>query len=235
MEQKLIYAIPTYTQFDHCRNAVETIIHTSTRVPDGFLIVDNSETAEGYKTLADLIVKYDFVDIQVRTENILAGAWNDMMRYAIEHDAYMIIANDDVTPHPHSIQALVDAAINRPDIAMWNGSGHSGNSYSFFLLRNWAYKQVGEFDENFKPAYFEDNDFDRRIKLAGLIREEVPTATFEHVGSATMKNMRDERIVQHHASFVKNQRYFQRKWGGTPAHEQYEIPFERPYFDLADL
>lgn len=235
---KLIYGIPTYSQFDDCRHAVEQILQSSTLVPDEIIIVDNSETAEGYKSLADLIVKYPCVDIWVRTENILSGAWNDVMDYAVaqqDDDVYVILANDDVTPHPDSIKALVDAAVQNPEIAMWNGSGHSGNSYSFFLMQLWAYNRLGPFDENYKPAYFEDNDKDWQIKVAGLIREEVPAATFDHIGSATANNMSGERKVQHHASFVRNERYFSRKWGGKPGKEQFKIPFERPYFDIADL
>ena len=233
----VLYGIPTYTQFDDCRKAVETIINSSTLVPDMFLIVDNSETGVGAEALTDLAQTYpDRVHILIRRENILSGAWNDIMHAGIDHDFdYVIVANDDVTPHPGSIQALVDAAINRPDVAMWNGSGHSGNSYSFFLLQKWAYSQIGAFDENFKPAYYEDNDYDRRIKLAGLIREEVSAATFDHIGSATAKSFSEARWIIHHASFSNNGKYYQRKWGGMPQFEQFRVPFERPLFDLSDL
>lgn len=235
MEYKVLYGIPTFTEFDHCRKAIEGIINSSTRVPDKIVIVDNSEDESGANALTDLTQKYpEKVHIVIRRENILAGAWNDIMCFD-NHD-YVIIANDDVFPHPHSIEALVNAAENNPKIAMWNGSGHSGNSYSFFLLRQWAYGIVGSFDENFKPAYFEDNDYDWRIKCAGLIREEVQNATFDHVGSATMKSMRDERLVKHHKSFVEAGRYYRRKWGGKPGEEQWKSGFERVLpLDISDL
>lgn len=232
---KVLYGIPTFTEFDHCRKAVEGILHTSSLVPDKIVIVDNSEDESGARALTDLTQKYvDRVHILIRRENILAGAWNDLMQFTGQD--YVIIANDDVFPHTHSIQALVDAAIARPDIAMWNGSGHSGNSYSFFLLRQWAYEKVGLFDENFRPAYYEDNDYDWRIKCAGLIREEVPAATFDHIGSATMKSMRDERLVKHHQSFVDGGRYYRRKWGDMPGKERWKSGFERILpLDISDL
>lgn len=231
---KLLYGIPTYTQFDDCRRAIEGIMTTSTVIPDEIVIIDNSETGAGLIALRDLPTRYKNVHIFVRNENILAGAWNDLMTHWEED--YVIIANDDVFPHPHSIEALINAARTNPDVAMWNGSGHSGNSYSFFLLRQWAYRHVGTFDEAFIPAYFEDNDYDYRIKLAGLIREEVPTATFDHIGSATMKNMSDARAVYHHKRFRENRAYFKRKWGNEPGREKFKKPFEGlVHLDIADL
>lgn len=236
MARKLLYGIPTYSQFDACRKAVETIIDTSTLVPDMFLIVDNSETGAAADALTDLAQKYiDRVSILIRRENILSGAWNDIMHVAKDLNfEYVIIANDDVTPHTQSIHALVDAAEKDPSIAMWNGSGHSGNSYSFFLLQQWAYDRIGPFDENFKPAYFEDNDYDRRKDLLGLIRETLTDCTFDHVGSATRKAMSNEQMINAHARFVSNERYYMRKWAGMPGKEKFKIPFERPFFDLAD-
>lgn len=241
----VLYGIPTYTQFDHCRQAVEGIINNSSLVPNKIVIVDNSEVGLAYETLYDLTEKYPQVSILIRSENILSGAWNDLMQ--IESD-YTIIANDDVFPHYHSIEALVNAARNNPEVAMWNGSGHSGNSYSYYLLQHWAYNKLSEFNrihnlgtggfnEQFRPAYFEDNcaDYILRI-LLGLVRNEVPEATFEHIGSATMRNMNDERIVTHHKRFAENQRLYQHMWGGLPGKERFQIPFERPYqLDLSDL
>lgn len=224
---RVIYGIPTFTEFESCRRAVEGIINNSSLVPDKILIVDNSETEAGAEALTDLTQKYSGrVHIIIRRENILSGAWNDIMNYAGADD-YVIVANDDVFPHYRSIEALVTAAKERPDVAMWNGSGHSGNSYSFFLLRQWAYRIVGAFDENFKPAYFEDNDFDYRIKLAGLIREEVAEAEFEHIGSATINNMDAIKKVGHHRSFVQNQRYYITKWGAKPGQETFKTPHEK--------
>lgn len=238
---KVLYGIPTFTQFDDCRNAITKIIDSSSFVPDMFLIVDNSETGAGAEALTDLAQKHsDRVHVLIRRENILAAAWNDIMNFGIDYEFdYVIIANDDVTPHANSIEALVTAAIKQLDIGMWNGSGNQtkgvgGNSYSFFLLHKWAYAIVGEFDENFRPAYFEDNDYDYRVKLAGLIREEVSACTFDHIGSATMNSMPTERKVHHHASFVANKQHYIRKWGGEPGKEQFKVPFERPIFDIAD-
>lgn len=235
-EYKVYYGIPTYTQFAHAEKAVLSVLEGSL-VPDQILVVDNSEIGAGYVYLKHLTEKYTNVHIIPRTVNILSGAWNDIM--TTFPDDYVIIANDDVMPHKHSVEALVNAALDRPDVAMWNGSGDQtqgvgGNSYSFFLLRKWAYAQVGPFDQRFKPAYFEDNDYDYRLRvLAGLIREEVSNATFDHVGSATVKAMTRQQRELGHINFRKLARLYESKWGGSPGQERYKVPFAG--VDLSDL
>lgn len=229
-DYNIYYGIPTYTQFAHAEQAVLSVLAGSL-VPDQIAIIDNSTTGAAVTALHHLTEQYANVHIIPRTRNILSGAWNDLMR--LWPDDYIIIANDDVKPHKYSIEAMVEAARNRPDVAMWNGSGHSGNSYSFFLLRKWAYEQIGPFDERFEPAYFEDNDYDRRKDLLGLIREEVAKATFDHVGSATVNGLPIAEQQRSHLYFRKNARYFESKWGGAPGRERYKLPFAG--LDLSDL
>ncbi len=230
-DYNVYYGIPTYTQYDHTEKAVRSVMEGSI-IPDQIAIIDNSTTGAAVQALHHLTEQYANVHIIPRTENILSGAWNDLMN--LWPDDYIIIANDDVKPHKHSIEALVNAARARPEVAMWNGSGHSGNSYSFFLLRQWAYKAVGRFDERFKPAYYEDNDFDYRLMvLLGLLREEVPAATFDHVGSATVNSMSVNERTRQHLLFQKNARYYVSKWGGMPGSERYKAAFAG--LDLSDL
>lgn len=225
-DYKVYYGIPTYTQAWRAKNAIQHIINTSSLVPDQFVVIDNSGIGSAIDVLKPLTDVYSKVQVLVRQQNILAGAWNDLMQ--LWDDDYIIIANDDVTPHPQSIEALVTLARDNPDYAMVNGSGHSGNSYSFFLLRKWAYQLVGAFDENFKPAYYEDNDYDYRlVKLLNLKRVESSDATFDHIVSATMKAMTEEQKARHHVNFAATQAYYVRKWGGLPTNEQFTTPFQR--------
>ena len=222
-DYNLYYGIPTYNQFDRAAAAIQAIYTTSTVIPDQIVVIDNSETGGAVQALQPMMDQYPSVHVIPRQQNILAAAWNDIMRL-FDND-YVIIANDDVIPHPQAIEALVTAGHDYPDYAMLNGSGHSGNSYSFFLLRQWAYRMIGPFDEHFIPAYFEDNDYDYRLKLLDLIRYEVINATFDHYGSATMRALDERAITKHHRSFGRNQRYYMKKWGGMPGAERFTEPF----------
>lgn len=228
------YGIPIYSQVKHAQDAIAALLN-GTVIPDEIVIIDNSE-----KDLVDqaLFLPFEFykrthITTLVRDKNILSGAWNDFMRLA-NNDDYMIVANDDVAVHKNTIEELIRAADNNPKVAMFSGNIHDGNSYSFFLLRKWAYDIVGPFDERFTPAYYEDNDYDYRLqKIHRLQRIHVENVNYDHIVSATVKAMNHAQQMEHNRNFIKNGRYYEGKWGGMPGKEKYMAPFAG--IDFSDL
>ena len=86
-------------------------------------------------------------------------------------------------------------------------------------------KKVGLLDENFFPGYFEDNDYKRRIKLAGADVVHCPLYA-THDRSSTLKS--SSRFKQRNSeTFSENYVYYVDKWGGKPNHETYESPFNK--------
>jgi hypothetical protein len=84
---------------------------------------------------------------------------------------------------------------------------------------------VGLWDTVF-PAYFADNDWFWRIKLAGyqLVDSGFP---MDHEVSAAIHS--DPRLMfMNHQTFPLYQSYYERKWGGLPGHETFTVPFNRP-------
>jgi len=70
----------------------------------------------------------------------------------------------------------------------------------------------GFFDENFDPAYFEDQDMAHRIYNAGFKAGKTNTSKFYHYGSRTIKV--DENIGKKNIrSYEAGRTYFKRKWG----------------------
>lgn len=98
--------------------------------------------------------------------------------------------------------------------------------FSAFMLSLEQYQKVGEFDENFKPAYFEDNDYHYRIELLGKKAIVLPTAMFYHYGSRTQNEAKTKPIVTSDL-FEANRDYYVKKWGGVPGREQYKTPFNQ--------
>jgi GT2 family glycosyltransferase len=96
--------------------------------------------------------------------------------------------------------------------------------FCVFLLKRFAFERVGRFDERFYPAYFEDNDYHRRMKLAGIKEAFVEDTGYEHVGSATLKSFSPEETQEHHRNFVRLRELYVLKWGGLPGAEIYETP-----------
>ncbi len=97
------------------------------------------------------------------------------------------------------------------------------SGYSAMVFKAQLVQRVGLMDENFFPAYFEDNDHRYRMELNGLSWDYFPLA-FEHKVSSTLhsdKKFKNRNNVTYH----NNAMYYLKKWGGLPGNEQYESPF----------
>jgi len=89
--------------------------------------------------------------------------------------------------------------------------------------------EVGGYDANIR-AYKSDQDFYRRVKLAGweLINTEIEVGAIRagHLGSQTIRS--DERVsLINGVVEVADAFYYQSKWGGDAGHETTDIPFGR--------
>jgi len=69
------------------------------------------------------------------------------------------------------------------------------------------------FDEGFKLAYFEDNDYYQRMKQEGIRMAGDMWAAFTHYGSRTIK---EGGVKGHNEAFKRNQERFRKKWGFVP-------------------
>ena len=80
------------------------------------------------------------------------------------------------------------------------------------MIRPRTLCEHGWFDPNYRPAYFEDNDYYGRVVLGGGQCRVVHAAQFFHHGSMTV---RQDAEMAHHVQywFEKNRAYFQAKWG----------------------
>ncbi len=185
-------------------------------------------------------------------------AWNQGIKQAREQGAdYILICNDDILFAPHTIDALVEefnrmskgnlgdvvmlSAVNVANACPTPESIFSFNrqpsnlnehpDFSCFMVPYNFLDLVGEFDENFWPAYFEDNDMHRRIKLLGFKAMSTSGAAYYHIGSQTV-NQDDSGLIS--ANFEKNRGRFIKKWGGEPAAAAFETPFNNPVLTPKD-
>lgn len=84
--------------------------------------------------------------------------------------------------------------------------------------------EVGLWD-TILPQYFCDNDYYRRLKLAGYEAIE-SRLHVDHVGSQTI-NSNAERKFLNSVTFPIYQHYYIQKWGGEPGKELFVRPFNR--------
>jgi GT2 family glycosyltransferase len=190
-----------------------------TRVPDAYYIVDNGgrldPAAYGLPTHKTTVFNPG------RNMGV-AAAWNHIHRAV---DEYVIIICDDMELMPNTIAALVAAADAHPDHGFFWPQYDQHSMFGVNLLRHWAFEKIGPYDEQFHPAYFEDNDYARRMQLAGLPTMNVAGCGLSHhVGSATLKSYSPDEMTSHHSNFEANRARYIAKWGGLPGHETFQKP-----------
>lgn len=188
-------------------------------------------------------------------ENIgVAAGWNEGVDRALnDHCTHILIANDDIVLAKNTIDHLVyrmneDETIgllsatdyrnwNNPDEvrAMTNGE-HSidfidAPHFSCFMITARSFLKIGRFDENFTPAYFEDNDYCHRTLLSGMKILRSQNAPFYHYGSQTQNA--GAPVCSPH-QFANNRNYYMGKWGGLPGNEAWKAPFNNPNMTWKD-
>ncbi len=83
------------------------------------------------------------------------------------------------------------------------------------MVRKSALERLGGFDESFRPAWFEDVDFCRRLRGAGGRIRYVSQARFIHQGGSSLHRLGREEFLEY---FHRNQvLYFTRHHGGRAA------------------
>ena len=93
------------------------------------------------------------------------------------------------------------------------------------LISKRYFEAVGYVDTGFYPAYYEDLDYVRRGRLAGMEHYKLEGAYYLHDESATLRSQ-DEMKNKTNRYFRLNAQYYGMKWG-YPQHgqEKYDLPF----------
>jgi len=165
----------------------------------------------------------------------VSGGWNEGMRRALSDGCrYAFITNDDVWFSPGALKCMYDTIVETQAVLVSaNQNGvfdterelfEGADFFCFIVDIPQLISHCGTFDENFFPAYFEDNDMHYRIRLAGRTSYIQPKAVVMHHGSATQNADPNNPVTPPH-QFENNRRYFAEKWGGIPGAEEFTNPF----------
>lgn len=207
------------------------------------------EAIESIKTNDDH--RFDIIPmLNYRTSDSLSASWNKGCLKSFERNDFTLVVNDDIVFTPWTIDELIKAFSFGPkDLILATGynirdlTNHMGAyswskpstppqyvphpDFSCFMLDKRIFDEIGMFDENFIPAYFEDNDYHHRIKLAGYEAYNISSAPFYHYGSKTQQHNPVMPAVPS-AAFEANRFYFINKWGGEPGRESFSHPYNNP-------
>lgn len=218
---KIAVVVPVLNQFEYCVKMFESVRSIHDWQP---IIIPNYTSNRG-----------------------VAGAWNEGMRKAKAYNCDIVaIMNDDIVLSEHTLDHMAhllleyepglitatdyrnfktDEEVYYMDKPQLHNDIIDAPDFACFMITWDTYKKVGEFDESFFPAYFEDNDYVYRCLLNDIIPARSQIASFYHYGSKT-QNSTGDKVVPPQV-FVKNRTYYVNKWGGMPGEEKYLTPFNK--------
>lgn len=207
---KFIVAIPTINRADLLNEALEKYFEDfkDTHIA----ICDNGKQ--------DIITREENFMIYRPEENLgVAKSWNMLMDYADKIEAtHVLVLNDDIYlgKTEHEINMLIR---NNTDADFIN-SFHNWCSY---IIKVDAWKKAGKFDEEFFPAYFEDNSFDYKMTLIGA--KKTWTSFLDPLVYRNSMTIAKDPALNNR--FAQNRELYIQMWGGLPSEEKYLTKFNQ--------
>jgi GT2 family glycosyltransferase len=195
-----VMIIPVLNRFDLLEKSLASIDYPI----DEILIINNSGDDSNTDGL-----KEKFDDLNLRVLNLpsnmgISGSWNLGIKL-YPFSTYWLISSADTSFLPGSLKKMDQLSGGEYLVK-------SDADYSCFSLGEKIVATVGLFDEYIYPAYFEDNDYDDRVVLAGLessiIRPGI--AVDDSGGSQTIKS-NSKYLERNHETFVSNSVYYAKK------------------------
>lgn len=222
MSIKIMLAIPSLNRLDRLTDMLASVA-ASSRLPDRVLIVNNGHQVTD--SLRDQWSRSFDLDIFTPQHNLgVAGSVNFAWRNTPD-GWFWLHANDDVVLDPRCIELMAATADAPPDRFIIPEHGE-GSAFTVFLIRSSLRDKIGYFDEQFFPAYAEDNDLGRRMNLLRLERHVIKGAAYFHHVSSTLKAYTPEQERKHHDQFRANVERYIAKWGGEmDKSEKFTIPY----------
>lgn len=232
-------------------DAIRTFLDQT--IPTRVLAIDNGSTDGASQMLNSLGSRVHVVHNMPGKS--VAASWNDALRLLFDQDGEeaVLVMNNDVRIRPDFYETLladgggfvtgvgVNGRIVRdshdgfrvldPGLGeLFPGPSPRGESrphpdFSAFLIRRNVWQLVGEFDETFRPAWMEDNDYHVRLAMAG-VDAHTTGAPFWHLASGTLKSIGDAQRLPYHEAYRRNAEHFMTKWGFLPATPEYDRFFE---------
>jgi len=210
LENKFAIGIPSYNRFDLLHPAL--LFYLRDLPTTKIFVVDNGQQGIASK------VKHPNLLVTENESNLgVATSWNMLCDEIFKEHDYAIILNDDIYwgRKEYEIDNIL-SNYNNPLFC-------STQDWCAFMITKKAYNKVGKFDEDFYPAYYEDNDYTYRMKLLGMSVFKIPFMNpFMYESSKTLEKEPSLRQL-----VIDNKNRYIKKWGGEPTKEKFKKPYNR--------
>ncbi len=187
-------------------------------------VVYNNGEGDALESFKDNHTDWLVIDSPTGNKGV-ADSWNECAKLFPEQPSWML-CNEDCWFLPGQLEAVCkcsDDHLNEPLMYL-----NSSQAFYCFVWHAWGRKNVGEFDPNFFPAYYEDCDYRVRMRIMGITghslaiegKPVVPHGK-PRTGGMNYKAMLD-------GCGLLNRVYWQRKWGN----QNFDIStYTNPYKD----
>jgi GT2 family glycosyltransferase len=190
-----VLGFATLKRFDLAERLLASIDY----LVEHLVIVDNSGT-QSWTPKQPQMVKNLWM-IRVPFGLGLVGAWNLIVK-STPHAPYWVLVNDDAWFGEGALDIIAQDA--NPDGLSFP---HISPEWSCIVLGQKVVEEVGLYDERLYPLYFDDNDYERRIRNANLPVKRID-AIVHHDNSSTIKSGYDEK---NNKTYARNQALLQSK------------------------
>ena len=210
MKTKLVVGIPTINRADLLNDALAKY----------FEDFENTEIAICDNGNQDIITREKKFMIYKPQANLgVSGSWNMIMDYADKiGGTHVLMLNDDIY-----LGKTEKQIVRMIELFSHEDFFNSLMNWSAWVLSVKAWKKVGNFDENFFPAYFEDNDYCYRMRLNKIQRMNT-----DYLNPVIYRNSQTiEKDPSLNSRFMNNRQYYASKWGGLPNEETFKKPFNQ--------
>lgn len=186
--------IPVLNRFDLLEKALVSIDYPV----DNILIIDNSNS-----------YKNDKVNVLNMPSNMgVAGSWNLGIK-CYPHSPYWVFMGSDVEWLPNTLQKI--SVLSSPERFLITNYG-----FNAFSLGASFVKDVGLFDENYYPAYYEDEDYENRARYMGLghriLYPDIPVKIYDSCTTAKSGGYLDKK----NKTDISNKNYYDSKFAKNP-------------------
>lgn len=166
-------------------------------------------------------------------EYSLAEAWNKGIRRAIwDRCDYIVVANDDTYLGDKDALPKIIHHMESNNLWICRTQPNEENvrrelrGFHFFVITQDLISEVGYFDENFYPAYLEDDDLHYRTLIVNPLKTDMIVVNVPHEEGRSISDMSKEERRELGKMVEELRAYYANKWGGDPNHERWTKPFE---------
>ena len=209
---KLLIGIPTINRADLLNVALEKYNDCYPNID--ILIVDNGINQQ-INTLNPKLRLFS------QTSNLgVSASWNLICKTAFDEGfTHVLMLNDDIELVLKE-QDLLDTIAKHPIDTLLVQSG----TWCVICIPKKVFETIGNFDEQFYPAYFEDDDYERRIKMQSEVFVKREPGLDPTLYRNSMTISKEPRL---NSNFERNKKLYIAKWGGEPHKETFGSPYNR--------